>query len=196
MRPNPEPPVCLLATLTLCTFLVPTQAWAGSAQFRDQLGLLSSADRSAIQAEVTRYPFDVRIITTNDYATASQLDIYVRSQIGSPNAVVVGLDTAHGRTSVHCGVATRIDPNTCKHAADAGNAYFKTSHFPEGLLAIVKSVSPKTVLSPPDSELPPTTAPKRLGTRFILAVLVAIAVALAAAVAIVQAFRRKHSNAA
>src|SRR2546427_1376465 len=95
----------LAPLLLLATVFVAGTARAGTVQIRDEESLLTPADRTALQAAGSNYPFDVRVLTTA--AHSGDLDRYVGEQVTSPNLVVVGVDKEHRRTSVHFGAETR-----------------------------------------------------------------------------------------
>jgi hypothetical protein len=104
-------------------------------QIRDEEGLLTPTDRTALQAEGSKYPFDVRILTTG--AHSGDLDRYVGEQVTLPNLVVIGIDKEHRRTSVHFGGQTRIARNEFSTIEHAGNASFKNGDYRAGVEAIL-----------------------------------------------------------
>jgi hypothetical protein len=121
--------------LLLATLLVAGVARAGTVQIRDEEGLLTPTDRTALQAEGSKYPFDVRILTTGTHS--GDLDRYVGEQVTLPNLVVIGIDKEHRRTSVHFGGQTRIAHEEFSTIEHAGNASFKNGDYRAGVEAIL-----------------------------------------------------------
>jgi hypothetical protein len=70
---------------------------------RDSATALSAADRSQIESAVARYPFDVHVLTSTQYADQTAFSRYVHGQVNEPNVVVVGIDPVHHHTQVHFG---------------------------------------------------------------------------------------------
>src|SRR5438128_1266931 len=103
-------PSLRLLALTLAALLMAAAApaWAGTLQIRDGANVLSEGDRSALRSEGAAYPFDVRVVTTSEHATAAELDRYVAAQVAKPDMVVVGVDPTHRHTAVHFGTDAHV----------------------------------------------------------------------------------------
>jgi uncharacterized membrane protein YgcG len=126
----------LLAPLLIVVFaLVSSVAFAGTLQIKDEEGLLSSADRSALESTVRDYPFDVRVLTTA--AHESDFDRYVAAQAARPDMVVVGIDKEHRQTSVHFGNGAQIARSEFHAIRQAGSPGFKNGDFRAGIEAIL-----------------------------------------------------------
>ena len=174
--------------------LVSAIAFAGGVQFRDTAEVLTPADRQAISQQVAHLPFDARVLTSTSHPGADQFDSYVRSQLGSANSVIVGIDPVHRRTAVYCGAATRVDGARCKGASEAGKQHFRESRWAPGIEAVLGSVS-EAMGANASSATTAQPAARRSGLGSVFGMLVLGAVGLIAIVAILSAVFRKKSPA-
>jgi len=133
----------LLASLALlvATLFSAGLAQAGTLQVRDDAALLTSSDRSALQAAASRAPFDVRLLTSSTYPDQASFSRYVGGQVSEPNMIVVGLDPVNHHTQVHFGTGTRIAQSNWSAIERAGNTQFRDKHWVAGVTSIVDQAS-------------------------------------------------------
>src|SRR6266540_3974652 len=94
--------------VVVAVLLYTLSAVAGTLQLRDTANLLAAEDKAQLHSEGTRFPFDVRVVITSEYADRESFSRHVSAQLANPNMVVVGIDPTHRRTSVHFGTGTQI----------------------------------------------------------------------------------------
>ena len=121
--------------------LAASTALAGTLQLRDGASLFSPDDQTRLKSDAARRPFDVRILTTTDYADQDALNRYVASQLSEGNMVVIGLDPTHRRTSVHFGTGTRIANTEFPAIEQAGNSAFRQGNWHSGVDAILNQAT-------------------------------------------------------
>jgi hypothetical protein len=129
------------AALSLTTLLYVSAASAGTARIHDRTSLLSAADRGQIEAAARREPFDVDVITTNDYADQAAFSRYIGSQVNAPNEVVIGIDSVHHHTQVHFGTGSHVAQGEWANIERAGNSDFHDGHWGAGVAAIADSAA-------------------------------------------------------
>lgn len=119
-----------------------SSAWAdaGTLHVRDGANLLAPSDVATLETEVRRYPFDVLILTSSDFATKDDLERRVSGDVRA-NAVVVGIDPTHRHTSVHFGKSVGISPNQFTGIEKSGSPYFKNAEWREGIHTILSRAS-------------------------------------------------------
>ena len=176
--------------LALAVLLQVSLASAGALQVRDTASLLSSSDRSQIEAVVARYPFDVRVLTTSAYTDQPSFSRYIGSQVSEPNQIVIGLDPVHRHTQVHFGTGTRISRSEWDTIEKAGNTAFRDGRWAAGVTSILDqagiAVGTGSATQAPASS---TSSSSGWGIGGIILVLVIIAVPILIIMGIVAAIR-------
>ncbi len=129
----------VLAVLSVAVFALfhAGLARAGTLQVRDSASLLTASDRSQIEAAASRYPFDVRVLTTSQYPDQAAFSRYVHAQVNEANEVVVGIDPVNHHTQVHFGTGSRVASSQWGTIERAGNGDFKASRWATGVIAIL-----------------------------------------------------------
>ncbi len=134
----------LWLALAVVVALVPGLAWAGTLQVRDGAAILSTHDRQKIEAAVSRYPFDVRVVTSSTASDKASFARYVRAQVNEADEVVVGLDPTHRFTEVNFGTGSHVAMSERPAIERAGNAAFRDSRWGDGVVAILDQASAAT----------------------------------------------------
>jgi hypothetical protein len=145
---RPLRPLLVALLAVLAALLVAGSSFAGTLQVRDSASLLTPADRHAIESAAERYPFDVRVLTTTDYADQPSFSRYVGAQVSAPDMVVVGIDPAHHHTQVHFGTGSRVDRSQWSSIERAGNPEFREGRWAAGVIAILDAASAATAGAP------------------------------------------------
>jgi hypothetical protein len=140
--------------LVLAALALPGRASAGFFQVKDTAGMFGQADAEMMRDRLAKYPFDVRVVTNATLGSRNAFDRFVQDQIISPTMVVVGLDPAARRTSVHFGKATGIPDEAYKAIEEAGSASFRAGRYAEGVVLIVERAA--SVAAPTAAAFGPT----------------------------------------
>ena len=143
---------------------------------RDAASLLTPSDRSTLESAVGRYPFDVRVLTSTDYADQPSFSRYVGAQVSEPNMVVVGIDPIHHHTQVHFGTGSRVAEGQWSSIERAGNADFKQTHWALGVVAILDQAAAATSGATPGSGSSSGSAPWIVGGVGLVLFCIALAV--------------------
>jgi hypothetical protein len=170
------------AFATLAFAILPARlAFAGTLQVRDSASVFSAADRAQIDAAVQRCPFDVRVVTSAEYADAASFSRYVGGLVSEPNQIVVGLDPTHRHTQVHFGTGSQIDASSWPGIERAGNTAFRDGRWGPGVVAILEAawtaVSPGSATGP-SSRTAPSASFGQVTLLFLLPVAAVIFVAV------------------
>lgn len=72
---------------------------AGVLTFEDPLNLFSAADRSALTAQVKSLPFDVYIVTSNQYSNKTSFKTYIVNKTGATTTLTIGISNRTDATS-------------------------------------------------------------------------------------------------
>ncbi len=132
----------VVALVVACGF--PGLAWAGTLQVRDSAAILSTHDRQKIEGAVSRYPFDVRVVTSSTASDKASFARYVRAQVNEADEVVVGLDPTHRFTEVNFGTGSHVAMSERPAIERAGNAAFRDGRWGDGVVAILDQASAAT----------------------------------------------------
>ncbi len=167
--------------LVLAALLTTGSAFAGSLQVHDSAGLLTGSDRRAIESAAARCPFDVRVLTSTDYADQGAFSRYVGAQVSEPNMIVVGVDPAHHHTQVHFGTGTRVAESQWSNIERAGNVDFRSARWAPGVAAILDAASGAAtdMASVPARRSPGSGGGWPIGVVLLLVLGVVVAVGLA-----------------
>lgn len=125
------------ATALASALTLGASAEAGTLQLRDGADLLTPDQASALRSEAARYDFDVRVLTDSRFTTRAEFERHVASQLASPTMVAIGIDPTHRWTAVHFGTGTRIASSRFATIENAGDAYFRSARWGEGLAAVL-----------------------------------------------------------
>jgi hypothetical protein len=180
----------VLLSITVLGFLHPGLARAGTLQVKDTAAVLSSADRSQIQAAVARYPFDVRVLTSSAYADQAGFSRYVGAQVNEANEVVVGFDPVHHHTQVHFGTGSHVAQSSWGGIERAGNNDFRDSRWGAGVVAVLDQASAAVTMSgaaPPDTS---SSSGSFFGFGSLIALLIVVALPIIGIMVIVAIARR------
>ena len=131
----------LLSGALLSLLLVPATALAGTLQIRDPGDVLPVQEEASLREAARAWPFDARLVVTTELSSRADFDRYVGAQVASPNMVVLGIDPAHHRTSVHFGTGTRIARDRFRAIEDSGDGWFRQGQWRGGIEAIFSSAS-------------------------------------------------------
>lgn len=131
-------------------------------QIKDTATVFTPAQAAAMQEALSRYPFDVRIVTSSTLGSRNAFDRFMQDQVVSPTMVVVGIDPAQHRTSVHYGKQTGIAEGEYTAIEEAGSDAFSRGDFPAGVVAILDRAA--KVAHPALT----TTDPSADGTSWVL----------------------------
>jgi hypothetical protein len=90
-----------LALLGVWLLLLPFSSVfaAGVLTFEDPLNLFSAADRSALTAQVKSLPFDVYIVTSNQYSNKTSFKSYIVNKTGATKTLTIGISNRTDATS-------------------------------------------------------------------------------------------------
>ena len=182
-------PRLLVAFLALGLLLVSGVAQAGTLQVRDTAGMLSSGDRNQIESVVSRYPFDVRLLTSSAYADQGAFSRYVGSQVNEANEVVIGLDPVHHHTQVHFGTGSHIASSSWPAIERAGNSSFHDGRWGAGVIAILDQAA-GSVGTGGATSASPVSSKSSSGMGGILLVLFVIAIPVIGIMVVVAVIRR------
>lgn len=131
----------LFSGALLALVLVPATALAGTLQIRDPGDVLPVQEEASLREAARAWPFDARLVVTTELSSRADFDRYVGAQVASPNMVVLGIDPAHHRTSVHFGTGTRIARDRFPAIENSGDGSFRQGQWRRGIEAIFSSAS-------------------------------------------------------
>ena len=131
----------LVSGALLAALFIPSAALAGTLQIRDPGDVLAAQDEQGLRAAAAAWPFDARVVVTTELTSRADFDRYVGAQVAAANMVVVGVDPAHHRTSVHFGTGTRIARDRFSVIENAGDGWFRQANWRGGIEAILTSAS-------------------------------------------------------
>ncbi|MEI7557237.1 hypothetical protein [Candidatus Chlorohelix sp.] len=90
----------LLALLALMLFAPTSSVFAaGVLTFEDPLNLFSTADRATLTAQVKSLPFDVYIVTSNQYSNKTSFKSYVVGKTGATKTLTIGISNRTDATT-------------------------------------------------------------------------------------------------
>lgn len=132
MKPLPRL-LSFMATI-MAILLITLSTFAGSTSIRDNVGLLSAADRDQLLTTGFQWPFDATVLIEN--VEKDTLRAHASSQVTAPNMVVIALSPTKRSTVVRFGSGTNVDQGHWESIAKADNGAFKEDRWRTGIEAI------------------------------------------------------------
>lgn len=109
---------------------------AGTIQIRDEVNLLSSADRNIIEHSAGDWPFDLRLVISNSSRNKSAFEGEISREVVGPRTLAVGVDPLHRFTVVRFGVGLSVPSDEWNRISQAGNNAFRSKFWGKGITDI------------------------------------------------------------
>lgn len=169
----------IVATALAAALALPSRAFAGTLQIRDDAHVLSVDDGARLRSVVAGAPFDARLVFTSEYADGPELARYVGSLVDEPNTMIVGVDPLHHHVQVHFGRGSGIARPAWPAVERAGNIAFRDGDWAGGAAAIFRTAA-SAVTELPGAPAPAARAPSAVGSGLMLLLIVGGVIALVA----------------
>jgi len=129
-------------------WLLTATAFAQTAEIKDEVGLLSYADVSRVQAAAASWPFQFRLLVRNG-VSPDMLEEAAHQGVSNGRVVAVAMSPALRKLYVRFGVDLGVPSQDFDPIADASKPYFRGGRWAEGIVAIGERARASVHEAPP-----------------------------------------------